>query len=72
VEGSFGEVSVDAKGAASVHIAGLEQKATLSLSGLLDVAVTATNAGQRLLLSEIRPLHGDTRCQAEMFVLASI
>ena len=50
VEGRFGDVSVDAEGASSVLIAGLEKKATLSLGGLPTVAITANNGGEHLLI----------------------
>lgn len=47
LEGTFGNVSVAAGDAASVHVAGLQERATLSLTGLSDVAVIAKTAGQR-------------------------
>jgi hypothetical protein len=49
VDGSFEKVSVDAQGASSVHIAGLQNEATLSLTGLLDVAISATSAGASIV-----------------------
>jgi hypothetical protein len=42
IDGKFDEVSVDAEGTSSVHISGLEKKATLNLRGLPDVAITAS------------------------------
>lgn len=49
VEGRFGDVSVDAEGASSVLIAGLEKKATLTLSGLPTVAITANNGAATIV-----------------------
>lgn len=49
VEGTFGEVGVDAKGASSVHIGGLQKKATVNLSGIPEVAILAVDAGASIV-----------------------